>query len=159
MPKPSPYHTLPTDLRISLVAHDIGQHRESRDGYVARIVARGGGFRSEKLRKWPADQLAREVVRHNLETPQDELGLMIALYVQVEPAIQIAFLDAAGVAHDQGSMVADIVPPFADAGAVQEAARGLLEKYGDDARRYLRTIALYNGDGWPGLGEMVGEWE
>ena len=156
---PSPYRTLPTDRRIALVTHDIANNRDSRDGYVARIVARGGGFRPDKLRKWPPGQLAREVVRHNLETPHDELGLMIALYVELEPAIQIAFLDAAGVAHDNGSIAPDLEPPFADAGAVTSAARGLVEQFGDDARRYLRTIALYNADGWPGLGNLVGEWE
>jgi len=156
---PSPYRTLPTDRRIALVTHDIANNRDSRDGYVARIVARGGGFRPDKLRKWPPGQLAREVVRHNLETPHDELGLMIALYVELEPAIQIAFLDAAGVAHDKGSIAPELAPPFADAGAVSAAARGLVEQFGDDARRYLRTIALYNADGWPGLGEFISDWE
>ena len=155
MPTPSPYRTLPADRRISLVAFDITRNRESRDGYIARIVARGGGFRPEKLRKWPPEQLAREVVRHNLETPHDELGLMIALYVDLEPEIQVAFLDAAGVVHDQGVMAADLEPPFAEAGAVKRAAEAVIERFGDDARRYLHTIALYNGDGWPGLAEML----
>lgn len=159
MPNPSPYRTLPTDRRISLVAHDIAHNRDSRDGYIGRIVARGGGFRPEKLRKWPPEQLAREVVRHNLETPQDELGLMIALYIDLEPAIQITFLDAAGVAHEKGAMAADLEPPFTNGDAVKNAAQGLVERFGDDARRYLRTIALYNADGWPGLGDIVGKWE
>jgi hypothetical protein len=159
MPNHSPYRTLPTDRRIALVTHDIAHNRDSRDGYIGRIVARGGGFRPEKLRKWPPEQLAREVVRHNLETAHDELGLMIALYVELEPAIQIAFLDAAGVEHDKGSIAPELAPPFADASAVSAAARGLLEQFGDDARRYLRTIALYNGDGWPGLSDLVVEWE
>ena len=159
MPNHSPYRTLPTDRRIALVTHDIANNRDSRNGYIGRIVARGGGFRPEKLRKWPPEQLAREVVRHNLETPHDELGLMIALYVELEPAIQIAFLDAAGVAHDKGSIAPELAPPFADAVAVNTAAGGLVEQFGDDARRYLRTIALYNGDGWPGLDVLVGGWE
>jgi hypothetical protein len=159
MPTLSPYRTLPADRRISLVAHDIASNRDSRDGYIGRIVARGGGFRPEKLRKWPPEQLAREVVRHNLETAHDELGLMIALYIELEPAIQIAFLDAAGVAHQEGSMAAELEPPFADAVVIENAAQGLVDRFGDDARRYLRTIALYNADGWPGLGDIVGEWE
>jgi hypothetical protein len=159
MPNHSPYRTLPVDRRIALVTHDIASNRDSRNGYIGQIVARGGGFRPEKLRKWPPEQLAREVVRHNLETPHDELGLMIALYVELEPAIQIAFLDAAGVAHDKGSIAPELEPPFADAAAVNAAARGLVDQFGDDARRYLRTIALYNGDGWPGLGDFVAGWE
>ena len=154
----SPYRSLPVDRRVALVTHDIAAHRESRDGYIGRIVARGGGFRPAKLRTWSAGQLAREVVRHNLETPHDELGLMIALYVELEPAIQMAFLDAVGVPHEGGTMPEDLAPPFAEAGVVSKAAALIVERHGDDGRRYLRTIALYNAEGWPGLGEIVAAW-
>ena len=158
MPSPSPYRTLPVEQRLVLVTHDIASNADSRNGYISRVVARGGGFRPSKLRQWPPEQLAREVVRHNLETPHDELGLMILLYVELEPAIQIAFLDAAGVAHESGSMPADLQPPFADAATIARAAERVVAEFGADAHRYLRTIALYNGEGWPGLGEIVAGW-
>lgn len=151
----SPYRTLPAERRLSLVTHEITSNRQSRDGYIARIVSRGGGFRPEKLRKWPAEQLAREVVRHNLETFQDELGLMVLLYVELEPEIQVTFLDALGVEHVNGSIPEGLEPPFADAVKIRAAANALVGKFGDDARRYLRTIAMYNGEAWPGLGEWI----
>lgn len=147
----TPYRTLPVERRLELVTHEISSHREVRDRFIASIVARGGGFRPEKLRKWPAERLAREVVRHNLETAQDELGLMVTLYVELDPSIQIAFFDSAGVTHQNGSMVEDAEPPFAAEDRVREAARVVEERFGEDGRRYLRTIALYNGAGWPGL--------
>lgn len=151
----STYRTLPVPRRLALVAHDITTSREARDSYVRAMVARGGGFRSEKVRKWPADQLAREVVRHNLESPHDELRLMVALYVELEPALQIEFLDAAGVKRDGASIPEDMEPPFADAGKIRGAAELLIANHGDEARRYLRTIALYNDTAWPGLAEMM----
>ena len=155
---PSPYRTLPAERRLSLVTHEISNNRQSRDGYIARIVSRGGGFRPEKLRKWAADQLAREVVRHNLESFQDELSLMVLLYVELEPEIQIAFLDSLGIAHTLGSIPEGLEPPFADAAKTRTAADGLIERYGDDARRYLRTIALYNAEAWPGLADLTAGW-
>ncbi len=160
MTNPTPYRSLTASRRLTLVTHEIAQSRESRDGYIRSIVARGGGFRPEKLRKWAPADLAREVVRHNLETPQDELSLMVALYVEVEPAIQVAFLDAAGVPREGASIPEDLKPPFADATTITRAAEGLIAQFGDDAKLYLRTIALYNGDGWPGLPELVaaGSW-
>jgi hypothetical protein len=151
----SPYRTLPVATRLALVTHEVSRNREARDGYIGRIVSRGGGFRPEKLRKWPADQLAREIVRHNLETPQDELSLLVALYVDVEPAIQIAFLDLAGVRREGASIPEDLAPPFAEAEVIRRSADALIQQFGDDARRYLRTIALYNGEAWPGLEAYV----
>ncbi len=157
MPPVSPYRSLPVDRRLALVTHDVGANRQSREGYIQRIVSRGGGFRRETLRKWTPAQLAREVVRGNLETPQDELGLLQTLYVELEPAIQIAFLEATGVAHEGASIPDDLKPPFADPATVRTAALALLQAHGDDARRYLETIALYNGEAWPGIGTVLEE--
>ena len=70
--------------------------REARALYTGRLLARGGGFRAVTLNAWPADKLAREIVRMKAEQPQDELDLLHLLYVQLEPMIQINFLDAAG---------------------------------------------------------------
>ncbi len=111
----SPYRTLPVERRLSLVTHDITNNRPSRDGYIARIVSRGGGFRPEKLRKWPPDQLAREVVRHGLETFHDELSLMVLLYVGPRTGdADRVFLDSIGVAHKNGAIPEGLEPPFAD---------------------------------------------
>lgn len=157
MPPVSPYRSLPADRRLALVTHDLTANRQSRDGYIQRIVARGGGFRRETIRKWTPAQLAREIVRANLETPHDELGLLQTLYVELEPAIQIAFLEATGVAHQGASIPDDLTPPFADSATVRKAALALVENHGDDARRYLMTIALYNGEAWPGIEAVLAE--
>ena len=147
----SPYRSLPAARRVGLVTHDISTSRESRDGYIRKLVARGGGFRAEKLREWPPQQLAREIVRFGLETLQDELGLLQTLYVELEPGLQIAFLELAGVPHDGAMIPDDLKNPYADAATVRRAALALLDQFGDDARHYLQTIALYNSDAWPGL--------
>jgi hypothetical protein len=153
----SPYRTLSAAERMRLLQHDIAGHRESRDGYIQSIVARGGGFRPAKLRQWPPEQLAREVARHNLESPQDQLRLMIALYLELEPALQIEFLDATAVRHQQGQIPDDTEPPYAPADRVRAAAAALLTAHGDDARRYLQTIAYYNAEAWPGLEQLLAE--
>ena len=122
-------------------------------------MARGGGFRAEKLREWPPEQLAREVCRYGLETLQDELSLLQSLYVELEPGLQIAFLEAAGVPHDGSMIPEDLKTPFADVATVRKAALALLEQHGEDARHYLQTIALYNTDAWPGLTALLVETE
>lgn len=155
MAAPSPYRTLSAEQRIRLISHDAASSRDARQGYVARILARGRGFRAETLRKWTPEQLAKEVVRFSLETPYDELNLLQLLYVELEPGLQSAFLDFVGLKHDNGRIPEDLEPPFADEAAVRGAAVKLVAQHGEDGHRYLRTIALYNGGAWPGLAEEL----
>lgn len=153
----SPYRSLPAAQRVALVLHAIKASREGRMLFMQRLMARGGGFRPVTLQSWPADRLAKEVVRTNAETPSDELDLLQLLYVELEPAVQITFLDAAGVAHENGRMGEELQPPYADADAVRRAADLARERHGDDGVRYLRTLARYSREGWPGIETVVAE--
>ena len=157
MANPSPYRTLPVERRVALVTHSIKASREARALWVQRLVARGGGFRAVTLQQWPVDRLAREVVRLGAETPQDELDLLHHLYVELDPSIQITFLDETGVRHENGRMAEDLEPPYADAEAVRRGAAVVRERHGDDGLRYLRTLARYSREGWPGIEGAVAE--
>jgi hypothetical protein len=153
----SPYRSLPVSKRVELVLLDLTTSKDSRALYIQRMVARGGGFRPVTLRTWPVEKLAKEIVRLNLESFQDELGMLQTLYVEKEPELQIAFLNAAGVDHKDGHIADDMPTPFASAELVAGAAKVLMEQHGEDGKRYLRTIALYNGEAWPGLMQVIGE--
>jgi hypothetical protein len=155
MPTPSPYRSLPADRRVSLVLHAITISREARALYTQRLISRGGGFRAVTLNSWPAEKLAREIVRMKAEQPQDELDLLHLLYVELEPAIQISFLDAAGVAHEKGVMKEELEAPFTDETAVRRAAAMVVEQHGEDGARYLHTLARYSAAGWPGIMDLV----
>ena len=159
MSTPSPYRSLPAARRAAIVTQAIKLHRELRALYAQRLVARGGGFRAVTVQSWPVDRLAREVVRLNAETVQDELDLLHLLYVELEPAIQMAFLDTAGVPHEQGKIAETAEPPYADAAAVARAAKAVREHYGDDGRHYLTTIATYNLASWPGRDIVLAEMD
>jgi hypothetical protein len=153
----SPYRSLPVERRVALVTHELTTQKESRAVFIQRLCSRGGGFRPQSFQSWPAERLAKEVVRLKVESPQDELGLMQTLYVDLEPAIQATFLDAAGVPHTNGRMNEDAEPPFCDAAAVAKGAKALLAAHGDEGARYLRTIHRYANESWPGLDAVVAE--
>lgn len=156
---PSPYRTLSPDRRLALVTHAMKASRESRAVFIQRLASRPGGFRLVTLQSWPADKLAREVVRLKAETSQDEFDLLHHLFVELEPEIQIAFLDAAGVPHEGGRMPDDLEAPYADAAAVARATALVRERFGEDGARYLRTLARYNAEGWPGITALVADLE
>ena len=157
MATPSPYRSLPTEKRVALLTHAIKASPEARMLYAQRLAAKGGGFRAATLKGWPVDRLAREMVRMNAESAQDELDLLQLLYVDLEPAIQATFLDAAGVKHEDGRMAEDLELPYADEAAVRRGATAVRDAHGDDGVRYLRTLARYSRDGWPGIEGVVRE--
>ena len=91
------------------------------------------------LLQWPAEKLAGEVVRTKAESSNDELDLLHLLFVTLEPAIQITFLDAAGVKHDRGNIDENLTSPYADAAAVARGVAKVHAEHGEDGMRYLRT--------------------
>jgi hypothetical protein len=153
----SPYRSLPPDRRLALVTHFIKSSPQAREVYVRRMASRPGGFRIVTLRAWSADRLAAEVVRLNAQTAQDELDLLHLLYVELEPAIQTTFLDAAGVAHENGQIAEDLEVPYADEAGVARAAAAVRAQHGEDGERYLRTLARYTPAAWPGIDRIAGE--
>ena len=158
MPKSiSPYRSLPPERRLALVTHFIKSSPQARELYVQRMASRPGGFRVVTLRSWSLDRLAAEVVRLNAQNATDELDLLHLLYVELEPSIQITFLNAAGVPHENGVMREDLEIPYADESAVGRAAAAVREQHGDDGERYLRTLARYSAAAWPGIDRIAGD--
>jgi len=155
MPPLTPYRSLPVERRVALVTYELKTQRDARAIFIQRLVSRGGGFRPASFQNWPAERLAQEVVRLKVESAQDELGLMQTLYVDLEPAIQTTFLDAAGVKHTDGRIDEDQEPPFCDATAVETASTALIAAHGDEGVRYLRTIHRYAAESWPGLDTII----
>jgi len=159
MSTPSPYRALSAERRLALVLYSIRTNREAREQYIQRLVKRGGGFRATTLKTWAPDRLAREVVRMRAEDSQDELDLLQLMYVDLEPAIQTTFLNAAGVQHENGRMAEELEPPYADAESVKRAAMAVQEHHGTRGLHYLETLVRYSLDGWPGIDGVVAEME
>lgn len=156
MPKAvSPYRSLPADRRVTLMTHVIRSSKEARELYVHRLASRPGGFRAVTLKTWPVDKLAKEVVRQNAQTQQDEFDLLHLLYVELEPSIQITFLDAAGVKHENGQIADDVSAPYTDEAGVKRGSDAVRAQHGEDGVRYLQTLAKYNREGWPGIEQIA----
>lgn len=155
MKKPSPYRSLSLERRLALVIIAMKSNRQSRAQFIQRLVSRGGGFRAATLQRWPVERVAHEIVRLKAESPEDELDLLQLLYLEMEPATQVTFLDAAGVQHEKGKMPEELVPPYTNAESVRRGAEAVLEKHGADGAHYLRTIARYSNEGWPGIDVVI----
>jgi hypothetical protein len=148
---PSPYRTLTPERRLALLTAAIKADKTLRALLVARVASKGRGFRSITLQAWPADKLAREVVRLNAESAQEELLLLQYLYVDLEPQYQVTFFDAMGVTHAHGVLPEELEVPYAGEEAVARGVQAVLAAHGDAGLHYLQTVARYNLDAWPGL--------
>src|ERR1044071_6203399 len=155
MANPSPYRSLPAEKRVQLVTHVIKASKEGRAIMVSRMMSRGG-FRAATLQRGPPEKLAGEIVRMKAETGNDELDLLHLLYVELEPATQTTFLDAAGVKHDTGKISEELQSPYADEAGVKRGVAAVRAKHGEDGERYLRTLARYAADAWPGIEPAIG---
>jgi hypothetical protein len=155
MATPTPYRTLPAEKRVELVTHVIKASKEGRAIMVQRMMSRGG-FRPATLQSWPAEKLASEIVRMKAETGNDELDLLHLLYVELEPAIQTTFLEAAGVKHDNGKIPEDLQSPYADEAGVKRGVAAVRAKHGEEGERYLKTLARYAAEAWPGIVGAIG---
>lgn len=153
----SPYKLLPVEQRTALVTAMLSRHPASRSAFITRLASRKGGFRAATFQPWPAEKIAREVVRAGVENIQDEVDLLQLLYVELEPAIQITFLDAAGVKHDNGTMPEELAPPFTDEAGTARAVRAVMASHGAAADHYLLTLATYAQAGWPGIVHAITE--
>ena len=149
MAKQTPYRTLAPEKRVALVRQMMAS-KEGRALMIARLAAKNG-FRPMTLQSWPADKLAKEIVRTKAESPEDELNLLHLLYVELEPQIQATFLDAAGVNHEKGVMADDLEAPYSDAAGVERGIAAVRAAHGEDGERYLQTLAKYASEGWPGI--------
>ena len=155
MANPSPYRSLPAEKRVQLVTRIIKASKEGRALMVQRMMSRGG-FRPVTLQSWPAEKLASEIVRTKAESSNDELDLLHLLYVELEPAIQTTFLEAAGVKHENGKIPDDLQSPYADEAGVKRGVEAVRAKHAEDGERYLRTLARYAAESWPGIAALAG---
>lgn len=151
----TPWRALPAARRIAILTRLCTERKEARALYIQRLIKRGGGYRAATLLSWPAERLVKEVVRLNAQTAEDEIDLLQALYVDLEPAVQTTFLTEAGVKRDGASIDESLTPPFCDAAAVQRAAAKVRAEHGEDGVHYLKTIARYNPVAWPGIEDVA----
>jgi hypothetical protein len=147
----SPYRALTPEQRVELIVRVMKANKATRSLFVMRVLEKLRGFRAVTLQKWPAEQLAKEVVRLKAETPQDEFDLLLALYVELEPEIQITFLDAAGVKHEKGAIDEELDPPYSTPDGVARAVAAVRSAHGEKGERYLQTLLFYNKELWPGV--------
>jgi hypothetical protein len=124
------------------------EHAEAIGSIAARIK-----FRTKSVFALPVEKK----VRHLLALPAlSELvaaRLLVAYHLRAQRPMMGAFLDALGIAHEEGLISDDDMPAPADE-KLREAAKAIAAAYpAEDVALYLSTLIWQDFDTWGALAE------
>ncbi len=112
-------------------------------------------FRPKSVRSLPLDRRVRYTAA--LPSVSDAIAgrVLVSYHLAHQRPLLSAFLDALGIAHDQGVLAAEeIKAPSPE--ALKEAAGKLREQFPhDDVELYFLTLLVQDPDTWGGLADLV----
>jgi hypothetical protein len=146
---------LPADKRVA-AAEAFWRDEQSPDIQMQHAeavitLARRLNFRPKSLQALPIERRSKQLAQVDDVSDAIATRALIAFHFAAQRPLMSAFLDALGIAHNQGLITADQVTP-PDRQALREAAGRLKGTFPDeDVSLYLRTLSALDADTWGGL--------
>lgn len=118
-------------------------------------LARRLNFRPKSLQALPAERRARFLSQMADVSDPIATRALIAFHFSDRRPLMAAFLDALGIAHDQGLITAEeLAAPSVD--SLKAAVTAVSSSFApQDVDLYLRTLAALDGDTWGNLDAVV----
>ena len=115
---------------------------------AAASLARRLKFRPQSIQRLPIERRARQLAQLSDVSESVATRALIAYHFSTQRPLMGAFLDALGIAHEEGLITADEVPP-PEADAINAAVTRVKATFPpEDVILYLRTLAALDGDTW-----------
>lgn len=137
----------------SLYAHDWGGSPTKREADATIMVALR--FREQAVRQLPVEKRAQYLAKVR---PGDSLAssLLLALHLQERRPMLVAFLDALGVAHENGLIAEEQEPEPPAEAKLAAAAKELREKFpAADVDLYLAALYVLDRETWKGVRPLL----
>ena len=113
-------------------------------------IARRMNFRAKSVQALPIDRKARQLAQLNDVSDAVATRALIAYHFSTQRPLMAAFLNALGVANDNGLITAEDVPaPGTE--QLKVAVGQLAEFPQEDVLLYLRTLTAVDEDTWTNL--------
>ena len=111
-------------------------------------------FRTKSVMSMPVDKKARHLIALGAVSELLAARLLVAYHLAQQRPMMAAFLDALGIAHEDGLISEDEVQA-PDPERLREAARKLASEYpADDVALYLSTLIWQDNDTWGTLADV-----
>lgn len=159
-PRPSDiWKSLTPNTRVGVAEafwrDDQSQDIEVQHAEAVLALARRLNFRPRSLQALPIERRAKQLAQMDEVSDAVATRALIAFHFTARRPLMAAFLDALGIAHDQGLITAEQVAP-PDPERLRTAARALQGGFPDeDVALYLRTLSALDGETW---GQLDGVW-
>jgi hypothetical protein len=147
---------LPADKRlVAATAFWNDEHGMEQQVEVIVTLARKLNFRPKSLQTLPLERRAKLLAGQNDVSDAVASRALIAYHLEAERPMMAAFLDALGIAHDNGLITAeDVAAP--DTATLTRGVQAIKTAFPHDAVRvYLHTLVLLDGDTWAGLDGLI----
>jgi hypothetical protein len=156
IPRPSQlWKRLPSERKLEAAqAFWRDEHAGAEQAEAIVLVAQRIKFRTKSVQAMPVAQKARHVV--NLGTVSEVVAarLLVAYHLQHQRPMMAAFLDALGVAHEDG-LIADEELARPDPDRLRDAVRAIAQSHpAEDVSLYLSTLVWQDPETWGGLQEL-----
>lgn len=115
------------------------------------LISRQIKFRPKSVLSLPVEKKARHLAGMAQVSDLLAARLLVAYHLEHQRPMMGAFLDALGIAHDNGLITAE-EPPKPDAAALDKAVAAIAAQYPkDDVARYFWTLLWQDPETWGGL--------
>ncbi len=153
------WRDLPLDTRLRL-ADAFWRDERSQEIHAPRVeaivaIARRMNFRGKSVQALPVEKRAKYLAQMPDVSDIVASHALIAYHFRDQRPLMAAFLDAVGIAHEDGLITAEDVPA-PDKAKVVAAVETLGQTFpAADVDVYLRTLLAVDGDTWKDLEALV----
>lgn len=120
------------------------------------FLARRLNFRPKALQSLAVERRAKMLAQASDIPDTVATRALISYHFATQRPLMAAFLDALGIAHEDGLIAAEDVPA-PDPDKLKTAVEAIRASFpADDVGRYLDTLVTLDGDTWAGLGAAGG---
>ena len=138
----------------SLYAHDWGGSPTKREADATIMMALR--FREQAVRQLPVEKRAQYLAKS--VRPGDSLAssLLLALHLEERRPMLVAFLDALGIAHENGLIAEEQEPEPPEEAKLAAAAKELNAKFpAADVELYLAALYVLDRETWKGVRPLL----
>jgi hypothetical protein len=156
IPRPSQLWKRLSPERKRLAADAFWQDENAAAEQAEAIVmiAQRIKFRTRSVQALPREKKSVHLVKLGAISEMVAARLLVAYHLHHERAMMVAFLDALGIAHEDG-LIADEELQAPSADRLRDAAKAIGEAFpAEDVAVYLSTLVWQDPETWAGLSEL-----